>query len=396
MNRLVYRSLASLAKGPQSFKDFAKHLAKNTCLSPQTNTSTVAIVPKGKNYQIQVREPMTFSKVLERSSVLQETANDDIDSKLDQINSWDEAMEVIIRAEQLDSKSSKNELMNKPGIRPFFNLASIVNENPTLQRLVDLGVDISAWERNGDIDTALVLDFQHDVIPRIYFLLDLGIHPDDLGRIFSRNPKLFQQDMEDLKKRIDYLSWRKFGAAKIRGIIDETNSAWLNEDVLTIDSKLGFLQNLFKLKSHEVIHVTSVCPQLILWNGLPAQVINNNVALRDNMGFTDFELVQMLKKAPKLFMVSDTDTIQDTFDLLHNEVGYSHELLASMPETLNGDLYAIKNRVAFLRRLGRDQFDPTLPNYVSPKSLGLSTDEIFSVKVAKASLSLFNKYVLTM
>ena len=398
------RPMTTLAKGPKSFKDFAKHIARTGVIpknpkniSKHAGTS-IAIIPKGEKYQIHVKEPITFSKALEKSKIIHEDMDKKaIETKLDQISDWNEAMEVIIEAEKSTIKPSNIDsgLVNKPGIRPFYNLASIVNENVTLQRLIDLGTDLSAWEKNGHIDIALLLDFKRDVIPRIYFLLDHGIHPDNLGYIFSQNPQLFQQNIEDLKARVNYLSWRNFNKDQIRGIIDKTSSAWLNEDVLTIDAKLGFIQKLFMLKYQEVVQVTSTCPQIVLWKGTPSQLENNNIALIDSMGFTKLELAKILKKSPEVLMAHDTDIIQDIFDVLHNDVGYSHELLVSMAETMNGDLYTIKTRLAFLRRLGRDKFDPTMPNYVSPKSLVLSSDKTFCQKVAKAPLDLYNKFVLT-
>ena len=387
------RSMTTLAKSPK-FKDFAKHIVvKNPKAQPN-----ITIIPKGEKYQIDVKEPITFAKALKQSKIVDDNADIDdkaIETKLDQISDWNEAMEVIIEAEKSKPKIDSSGLVNKPGIRPFYNLASIVNENPTLQRLIDLGTDLSAWEKNGHIDIALILDFQRDVIPKIYFLLDHGIHPDDLGYIFSRNPQLFQQDLKDLKARVKYLSWREFSQDQIRAIIDKTSSAWLNQDVLTIDAKLGFIQKLFMLKCKEVVQVTSTCPQVVLWKGTPSQLENNHTALKDSMGFTKLEVAKILKKSPELLMADDTDNIQDIFDILHNDVGYSHELLVSMSETLNGDLYTIKTRLAFLRRLGRDKFDPSLPNYVSPKSLVLSSDETFCQKVAKAPLDLYNKFILT-
>ena len=38
------------------------------------------------------------------------------------------------------------------------------------------------------------LDFESDISPKIRFLVDLGIRPEDLGYIFTYNPNIFKLD----------------------------------------------------------------------------------------------------------------------------------------------------------------------------------------------------------
>jgi hypothetical protein len=38
------------------------------------------------------------------------------------------------------------------------------------------------------------LDFESDISPKIRFLVDLGIRPEDLGYIFTYNPDFFKLD----------------------------------------------------------------------------------------------------------------------------------------------------------------------------------------------------------
>ena len=408
---IITRSKKTLSQGPNSFKYLAKYLAreremKNKALKPQTG-KPVQVHQHGFTYQVHLKEPLTFAKELQNSKLCSKSPYlPDIDNKdptdceviPENVNDWNTAMELIKETEKREVTQSIDlaSLQVKPGIRPFFNLSSIVNENSTLQKLVDLGTDLSLWEKEGGIDTALLIDFHQDVVPRIHFLMDLGIHPDQLGRIFSQNHCLFQQNFEDLKVRLNYLTWKKFTKDQILTIIDQTNSSWLNYSVPTLDAKLGFLQKLFHLKGHEVRQVTTACPQLILWKGTPTQLENNYMILRDCMGFNSKELGKLVKTTPKLFMAKDTDVIQEKFDLLHNEVGYSHQLLANFAPVLDGDLVTMKCRLAYLRRLKKDQFDPNLPCYVNPDLLVLSSDKKFCQKVAKTSLQLYEKFVLTL
>ena len=96
----------------------------------------------------------------------------------------------------------------------------------SLFRLVDLGTKISQWEKNDYMDLALGLDFDTDVVPRIYFLLDHGIKAHNLGHIFTENPELFNQDMSDLQVRINYLEHKKFSKCQISQLLHLSDSKW--------------------------------------------------------------------------------------------------------------------------------------------------------------------------
>ena len=97
---------------------------------------------------------------------------------------WDDAMEVIKRSEQVfpPHKPSETELANIRAAQPTATLASLVNESRTLQRLVDLGVELHRWDRYGHLGLAAKLDFMRDVAPTVEFLSDLGLQPNDIGK----------------------------------------------------------------------------------------------------------------------------------------------------------------------------------------------------------------------
>ena len=69
--------------------------------------------------QIQYSSPTLFAK------------NEDID--------WSQAMNYVKAAEQQFPIAQKDltEIMSKPGVKPTYNFASIVNHSPTLQRYMD-------------------------------------------------------------------------------------------------------------------------------------------------------------------------------------------------------------------------------------------------------------------
>ena len=204
MNSLVFkRGLKSV----ETFKDLSKRLARSDEICVVKNPKKIQSVKKieysksltfvqskkSPRFEVVVKEPLTFSNQLEKSavfaSILQEN-DENADKFLDiaaeqtsenQANNqqnpseidWNDAMKFIkVSEEQYPAeKADFDQLMAKPGVHPIFNLASIVNKSPTLQRLVDLGTNISEWERNGFMELAVTMDFKQDVVPRYVYLL---------------------------------------------------------------------------------------------------------------------------------------------------------------------------------------------------------------------------------
>jgi len=424
---------SSTSKGPvDSFKNLAKRLARDDEIKTFQNISekstnkdnkiikkklklvnnpSVAFVQNGLQHKIQIKEPLTFAKTLEKSTILSQLEDDMANEFLDEAaefleknNSsksseidWNSAMELVKESEKtyFDTKVNKHEIMDRPGVHPIQNIASFVNQSPALQRLVDLGTKIGQWETKDRLDLAFQLNFEKDIVPRIHFLVDNGVNPNRIGDLFTENPGLFDQSMDDLQVRINYLSWRKFNKNQVLEIILSSNSKWLNFKVPEIDFRLGFIQKLFGLKPQNVRVLASTCPKLIIWKGTPEQVENNQMDLKHAMGFTDLEMRKILLTTPKVFMEKDSETIQERFDILHNEIGYSHELITKLPQCLLGDALAMKSRLKFLQKLGRDQFNPEKPNYVNPEVFATSTDVIFCSEIAKVPVELFNKFQQT-
>ena len=94
---------------------------------------------------------------------------------------WDDAMEIIKKSEEVFPlhKPTEEELMKIRATQPTATLASLVNDSQTLQRLVDLGVELHRWDKY--LDMAAKLDFMRDVAPTLEFLHDLGLQPNDIG-----------------------------------------------------------------------------------------------------------------------------------------------------------------------------------------------------------------------
>jgi len=397
----------------ETFKSLSKGLASTDKIASKKKNKSVKTIPSspelnpsnGKKYEIIFKEPKQspkLSKLLEEENINEVKADDFINYAAEKTDKngdidWNEAMGFIKTAEQQFPVPQKDltQIMNKTGIRPSYNLASIVNKSTTLQRLVDLGTKISQWEENDYMDLALGLDFDTDVVPRIYFLLDHGIKAHNLGHIFTENPELFNQDMSDLQVRINYLEHKKFSKGQISQLLHLSDSKWLNFKAVEIDARLGFMLKLFKLDNKQVRNVACKCPELVLWNGTPTQLENNHLALSEFMGFEVQDMKAILTKCPKLFMQRDTEFIQDRFDILYHDMGYERHLIVHFAPCLNEDLLKMRSRMKLLKKLDKAQVDPTKPNYVSPEAFAIYDDIKFCNQVARIPIDLYDKFMQT-
>ena len=158
--------------------------------------------------------------------------------------------------------------------QPTFNIAKIVSESPSLQQMVDLGVDLSEWEErdsNGkNMEIALRINFEHDVKPRIQFMLRQGIDLEYHATIFTSNPSIFDVSLESMNQSIEYLKSKNFSPRGIKDILIGSYGRWLNFS-LEVDKKLGYFQKNFELSGQEVRRIAIAAPNLIIWSGVPYQ-----------------------------------------------------------------------------------------------------------------------------
>ncbi|KAM7292276.1 putative transcription termination factor, mTERF [Ixodes scapularis] len=149
-----------------------------------------------------------------------------------------------------------------PGLHRSFNLAAYVNQSETLQKFLQLGVDLSRFDRRPGVpQMILALDFEKDVKPVIRFLTSLGVEPDRLGYIFTKNPRILKEQLENLQVRVDYLLSKKFTKEQV-GRIASNAPFFLMFSVRRMDRRLGYLQKTFELTGDEVRHVVARLPKL--------------------------------------------------------------------------------------------------------------------------------------
>lgn len=279
-----------------------------------------------------------------------------------------------------------------PALPKAFNLAVYANKSATIRRLVQLGMDLSVCEKRGLGQELVTLDFEKDVEPLIRFLTSHGVPADRLGWWFTKNPHLFREPLENLQVRVDYLSSKRFSSEAVTRILSNAPT-FLSFSVQRMDHRLGFLQRLLTLTGPELRHTVTRWPKLAT-SSLHA-IQSNTFSIKEEMGFSQDELKQLIMVCPKL-LVSKRANIVDAFTYLHQEAGLSHAQIVQFPAILRTRECVYKPRHQFLVHLGRAQFDPKEPNYVSPKALVTGIDAVFCENVAKTTVDKYNEFLKTL
>ncbi|XP_049865515.1 transcription termination factor 3, mitochondrial [Pectinophora gossypiella] len=279
-----------------------------------------------------------------------------------------------------------------PHFPPSFNLAAYVNSSESLQNLLKLNVNLSKIEKKPYVaEKILKLDFEKDIKGHIFFLNDY-VDAEALGEFITKNPLILCQPLEDLEVRINYLKSKCFSNIQIRRIISK-NPFWLMFSTKRIDKRLGYFQGKFTLSGEEVRLLSTKQPKIITYN--LHHINTNTFVIKEEMGFEDNEIKQMILNKPKLWMI-DQKCLLERFNYFHNVMKIPHSMLLQFPEVLLCRNFRVKQRHLFLQKLGRDQFDPTKENYVPIKALVEKTDIEFCRNYAKCNIDDFNVFLKTL
>ncbi|XP_078046551.1 mitochondrial transcription termination factor 3 isoform X2 [Augochlora pura] len=327
----------------------------------------------------------TVQESLSRSNLKEITLLDKYDLK------FNDAIQNI--GEKLPSPLDKcNEDLSHigPYVTPTFNFAKFADDSVTLQKLINLGVELYKLERNRDlVEMFLSLDFDRDMKPYITFLHDCGVQPEDLGKVIMKNPKIFKEDMDDLRTRIRYLIAHEFNPQMIQKIVT-SNPSWLFFKTQEIDRRLGYFQSNFKLNGAKLRYLAAKCPRLITYDMM--HVKENSFSVKEEMGFNLTETQRILLNTPYVW-INSRSKIVNAFDYIHNQMNIPHNLIAMQSTALTCRKKRIHQRHQFLVELKRNQYDPTKPLYVSLKDVIGSTDIEFCKNVAKASIETYNLFL---
>lgn len=94
-----------------------------------------------------------------------------------------------------------------------------------------------------------------------------------------------------------------------------------------------------------------------------------------------------------IILFTGEDRILKAFEYVHKDMNISLERIVAEPELLTCRQKRIMERHSFLIKLGRAQYDPKKPNYVSLKSLVTGSDSNFCVEIAKSSVQAYNAFL---
>lgn len=274
-----------------------------------------------------------------------------------------------------------------------FNLAAYANKSKVIQELIKLGVELYKVEQNVELcEYILKLDFNKDIAPYIRFLHDNGVNSDQLGAVISKNPAIFKEDLENIEVRINYLKSKKFTNEMIANMITK-HPKFLSNKVEEIDRKLGFLQQTFDLKGDQVREVASKYPQIFSVKDKHIKI--NQFVFLEEMGFEDYQIRNIIVAHPR-YLRRETESLMQTFDYITKDMQVSKDLIYKQPEVLNYRRHKIKPRHLFLKFIGRAQYNPLLPGYVSLSKLVHGGDSEFCENVAKTSVITYNEFLKTL
>ena len=157
--------------------------------------------------------------------------------------------------------SSKRDISHIRPVRPSksYNLAVYVRDSDTLSNLVKLGVDLSKIEQDPEIAGYIArLNWNEDVMPYINFLQDINVPAQFIATIFTKNPAIFRESLEDLQIRVNYFESKNFTMDAVGRIISDAPAVF-SLSVKEIDKQLGFLQRQFTLSGRKISCTDSHC-----------------------------------------------------------------------------------------------------------------------------------------
>ncbi|KAM9279050.1 transcription termination factor 3, mitochondrial [Cariama cristata] len=272
-------------------------------------------------------------------------------------------------------------------------LRDYVDHSETLTKLVHLGVDLSQVEKRQKAGQLLLtLNFEKDIKKILLFLKDVGVEDNQLGPFLTKNPYILAEDLEALETRVAYLKSKKFGKAEIAQMVSRAPYLLLFS-VERLDNRLGFFKNELGLSVKKTKDLVTRLPRLL--TGKLEPVKENLQVCQIELGFQRNEIQQIVFKTPKILTASKK-RLRQTFDYLHNIMGIPHHMLTRFPQVFNSKLLRIRERHMFLTFLGRAQYDPTQPSYISLDQLVSLPDEVFCTEIAKASIQDFEKFLKTL
>ncbi|XP_036598140.1 transcription termination factor 3, mitochondrial [Trichosurus vulpecula] len=374
-----------LALPQQSSGNFFYWGFKNYRTSSLWNSSQAPSSTRQENISTQDTHPSSLNEVQLKT----EATNFDSQVLLEEL----EDVPPISPLQQISEEDAVQIIAEPPLPPASFTLQDYVDRSETLQKLVLLGVNLSKLEKRPGAGTLLLrLDFKNDIQKILLFLKDIGVEDNQLGAFLTKNYIILAEDLENLKTRVAYLESKKFSKTDISRMV--VNAPYLlSFPVDRLDNRLGFFQKELGLNVQKTRDLVIRLPRLL--TGSLEPVKENMKVYQLQLGFKHNEIQHMVTRIPKILTASKRK-LTETFDYVHNVMSIPHYIIVKFPQVFNSKLLKIKERHSFLTYLGRAQYDPQKPNYISLDKLVSIPDEVFCKEVAKASLQDFEMFLKTL
>ncbi|KAM3858482.1 transcription termination factor 3, mitochondrial [Diretmus argenteus] len=273
------------------------------------------------------------------------------------------------------------------------SLRDYVDKSETLSKLVQLGVDLWKLEQRPNVGSMLLrLDFQTDVAPRLLFLKDIGVEDSRLGYILSHNPFILTENLENLQARVDYLRSKKFSPDSVASMVSKAPYL-LNFSVKRLDNRLSFYQQQLGLSPPKTRDIVARLPRLLCRSLEPVKETLR--VCKMELGFKENQIQHIVVTVPKV-LTANKRKLTQIFDYLHNTMKVPHDLMVKFPQVFNSNYLRVKERHLFLQYLGKAQYDPAQPSYISLDRLVSLPDDTFCTEVASATLEDFNLFQKTL
>ncbi|XP_038209789.1 transcription termination factor 3, mitochondrial isoform X2 [Zerene cesonia] len=175
--------------------------------------------------------------------------------------------------------------------------------------------------------------------------------------------------------------------------LHSTFCIFFSDNTIRIDKRLGFFQSSYNLTGKEVREVATKQPRLITYN--LHHITTNTFVIKEEMGFTEEQMKDIIKNKPKLLMLNQKSLLE-RFNYIHNIIKIPHEMILKNLNILEYRNFIVKQRHLFLKKLGRAQYNPTQANYVPITALCVDTDVEFCKKYAKSNVDDFNTFLKTL
>lgn len=268
------------------------------------------------------------------------------------------------------------------------SLAYYVNISKSLQSLITFGVDLHKIQKNFpeclDMLTKLRIDLE--MRPKLVFLNNQGIKPNEFGQVITNNPHVLDPEckIEAMQEILDYLDSKNFSKDQINSMVVRFPKL-LATSPLRLDKNLGFLQRFqlstkkLSLKGEEVRSIAVRRPSLLTTE--PTSMFIHGQILERSCKFSADQIKLLLVELPSLLNHKDTRQLELNYLFMIRELKLTNEEVVRFHQLFNTRLTKMEYRHQYLKLLGRAQYKSDKPGYVSPVEMFCCSDENFVEKL---------------